>query len=156
MILCWPTSLFGKTCYRKTRMISLANPKFLTMIKIIFLVKKIWKLLLKSMLFFFISIKGNISTVMSVTKYITSSIPETTIYITLVCIAPHSSTLAWKIPWADGPGGLQSMDWLGVRHNWETSLSLFTFMHWRRKWQPTPVFLPGESQGWGSMVGCHV
>ena len=33
-----------------------------------------------------------------------------------------------------------------------TSLSLFTFMHWRRKWQPTPVFLPGESQGWGSLV----
>ena len=27
------------------------------------------------------------------------------------------------------------------------SLSLFTFMHWRRKWQPTPVLLPGESQG---------
>ena len=35
-----------------------------------------------------------------------------------------------------------------------TRLSLFTFMHWRRKWQPTPVFLPGESQGWGSLVGC--
>ena len=34
-----------------------------------------------------------------------------------------------------------------------TSLSLFTFMHWRRKWQPTLVFLPGESQGWGSLVG---
>ena len=32
----------------------------------------------------------------------------------------------------------------------------FTFMHWRRKWQPTPVFLPGESQGRGSLVGCHV
>ena len=29
-------------------------------------------------------------------------------------------------------------------------------MHWRRKWQPTPVFLPGESQGWGSLVGCHL
>ena len=29
----------------------------------------------------------------------------------------------------------------------------FPFMHWRRKWQPTPVFLPGESQGWGSLVG---
>ena len=29
---------------------------------------------------------------------------------------------------------------------------LFTFMHWRRKWQPTPVFLPGESQGWRSLV----
>ena len=41
-----------------------------------------------------------------------------------------------------------------VGHDWATSLSLFTFMHWRRKWQPTPVFLPGESQGWGSLVGC--
>ena len=40
--------------------------------------------------------------------------------------------------------------------NWATSLSLFTFMHWRRKWQPTPVFLPGESQGWGSLVGCRL
>ena len=35
-------------------------------------------------------------------------------------------------------------------------LSDFTLMHWRRKWQPTPVFLPGESQGWGSLVGCHL
>ena len=35
------------------------------------------------------------------------------------------------------------------------SLSLFTFMHWRRKWQLTPVLLPRESQGWGSLVGCH-
>ena len=43
-----------------------------------------------------------------------------------------------------------------VRHHWATSLSFFTFMHWRRKWQPTPVFLPGESQGWGSLVGCHL
>ena len=32
----------------------------------------------------------------------------------------------------------------------------FTFMHWRRKWQPTPVFLPGDSQGQGSLVGCHL
>ena len=45
---------------------------------------------------------------------------------------------------------------LRVGHDWATSLSLFTFMHWRRKWQPTPVFLPGESQGWGSLVGCHL
>ena len=43
-----------------------------------------------------------------------------------------------------------------VRHDWATSLSLFTFMHWRRKWQPTPVFLSGESQGWRSLVGCHL
>ena len=32
----------------------------------------------------------------------------------------------------------------------------FTFMHWRRKWQPSPVFLPGESQGQGSLVGCRL
>ena len=62
-------------------------------------------------------------------------------------MAPHSSTLAWKIPWTEEPGGLQSMGSIGVGHDWATSLSLFTFMHWRRKWQPTPVFLPGESQG---------
>ena len=70
-------------------------------------------------------------------------------------MAPHSSTLAWKIPWTEEPGGLQSMGLLRVGHNWATSLSLFIFMHWRRKWQPTPVFLPGESQGRGSLVGCH-
>ena len=67
---------------------------------------------------------------------------------------PHSSTLAWKIPWTEDPGRLQSMGSLRVRQDWVTSLSLFTFMHWRRKWQPTPVFLPGESQGWRSLVGC--
>ena len=71
-------------------------------------------------------------------------------------MAPHSSTLAWKIPWMEEPGGLQSMGLLRVRRDWETSLSLFTFMHWRRKWQPTPVFLPGESQGRGSLVGCRL
>ena len=69
-------------------------------------------------------------------------------------MAPHSSTLAWKIPWREEPGRLQSMGLLRVGHDWATSLSLFTFMHWRRKWQPTPVFLPGESQGRGSLVGC--
>ena len=40
--------------------------------------------------------------------------------------------------------------------DWATSLSLFTFMHWRRKWQPIPVFLHGESQRRGSLVGCHL
>ena len=65
-------------------------------------------------------------------------------------MAPHSSTLAWKIPWAEEPDRLKSMGSLGVGHDWVTSLSLFTFMHWRRKWQPTPVFLPGESQGRGT------
>ena len=69
-------------------------------------------------------------------------------------MAPHSSTLAWKIPWMEEPGRLQSMRSLRVGHDWATSLSLFTFMHRRRKWQPTPVFLPGESQAWQSLVGC--
>ena len=59
-------------------------------------------------------------------------------------------------PWMEEPGRLQSMGSLRVRHGWVTSLSLFTFMHWIREWQPTPVFLPGESQGWGSLVGCRL
>ena len=71
-------------------------------------------------------------------------------------MATHSSTLAWKIPWTEEPGRLQSMGSLRVGHDWLTSLSLFTLMHWRRKWQPTPVFLPGESQGQRSLVGCHL
>ena len=71
-------------------------------------------------------------------------------------MAPHSSTLAWKIPWMEEPGRLGSMGSLRVGHDWATSLSLFTFMHWRRKWQPTPVFMPGESQGRGSLVGCRL
>ena len=68
-------------------------------------------------------------------------------------MAPHSSTLAWKIPWTEEPGRLQSMGSLWVGFDWATSLSLFTFLHWRRKWQPTPVFLPGESRGRESLVG---
>ena len=68
----------------------------------------------------------------------------------------HSSTLAWKIPWMEEPGRLQSMGSWRVGHDWATSLSVFTFMRWRRKWQPTPVFLPGESQGRGSLVGCRL
>ena len=68
----------------------------------------------------------------------------------------HSSTLAWKIPWTEEPGRLRLMGSLRVGHDWVTPLSLLTFMHWRRKWQPTPVFLPGESQGRQSLVSCHL
>ena len=68
-------------------------------------------------------------------------------------MAPHSSTLAWKIPWTEETGRLQSMGWRRVIHDCMTSLPLFTFMHWRRKWQPTPVFLLGESQGRGEPGG---
>ena len=66
-------------------------------------------------------------------------------------MAPHSSTLAWKTPWMEESGRLQSMGSLS-----RTRLSNFTFTHWRGKWQPTPVFLPGESQGQGSLAGCHL
>ena len=71
-------------------------------------------------------------------------------------MAPHSSGLAWRIPGTGEPGGPQSMGSLRVGQDSATSLSLFTFMHWRRKRQPTPVFLPGESQGRGSLVGCRL
>ena len=66
-------------------------------------------------------------------------------------MAPHSSTLAWKIPWTEEPDGLQSMGLLIVRHDWTTSL--FIFMHWRRKWKPTPVLLLGKSHGRRSLIG---
>ena len=46
-------------------------------------------------------------------------------------MAPHSSTLAWKIPRTEEPARLQSMGSLRVRHDWTTSLSLFTFLHWQ-------------------------
>ena len=61
-------------------------------------------------------------------------------------------------PMDGGAWWAASMGSQRVGHDWVTSLSLFTFMHWRRKWQPTPVFLLGESQGWGrlvSSVGSH-
>ena len=73
-------------------------------------------------------------------------------------MASHSSTLAWKIPWMEKPGSYSP--WgpkeSGTTERPQFHFSLFTFMHWRRKWQPTPVFLPGESQGQGSLVGCRL
>ena len=65
-------------------------------------------------------------------------------------MATHSSILAWRIPWTEEPGRLQS-----IGSQSRTQLSDFTFfILWkRRKWQPTPVFLPGKSHGWRSLVG---
>ena len=77
-------------------------------------------------------------------------------YCHVVSRATHSSTLAWKLSWMEAPGKLQSMGSRRVGHNWTTSLSLFTFIHWRRKWQPTLAFLPGESHGRRRLVGCHL
>ena len=70
-------------------------------------------------------------------------------------MAPHSSTLAWKIRWIEEPGRLQSMGSRRVPHDWMTSLSLFTFVHWRRKWQPIPVFSlenPRDGGSWWAAV----
>ena len=57
-------------------------------------------------------------------------------------------------PMDRGDCRLQSTGSQRVRYDWATSLSLFTFIHWRSKWQHTPVFVPGESQGRQSLVGC--
>ena len=74
-------------------------------------------------------------------------------------MATPSSTLAWKIPWIEEPGRLQSWgreESVTTERLYFHLLSLFTFLHWRRKWQPTPVFLPGGSQGRRSLVGCRL
>ena len=68
-------------------------------------------------------------------------------------MAPHSNTLAWKIPWTEEPGRLQSMGWLRVGHDWVTSLSLFTFTHWSRKWQPISYLEnPRDGGAWWAAV----
>ena len=77
----------------------------------------------------------------------------TLLSITEKAMAPHSSTLAWKILWTEEPGRLQSMGSLRVRYDWATSLSLFTFMHWRRKWQPLSSVLAWRIPGTGQPGG---
>ena len=68
-------------------------------------------------------------------------------------MAPHSSTLAWKVPWTEEPDGLQSMGSVRVGTTERTSLSLFTFMRWRRKWQPTPCLEnPRDGGAWWAAV----
>ena len=87
-------------------------------------------------------------------------------------MATHCITLAWKTPWMEEPHRLQSMGSQRVRHNWVTSVFLGVSavkyppakqesgfdpwvgeIPWRRKWQPTPVFLPRKSHGQRSLVG---
>ena len=97
-------------------------------------------------------------------------------------MAPHSSTLAWNIPWMEEPGRLHSMGSRRVGHDLVTKpppptttkkrldlqafkyrrafITLFYCLHesndgnGRRQWHPTPVLLPGISHGWRSLVGC--
>ena len=59
----------------------------------------------------------------------------------------------WRSLVGYSPGGREESDKTERLH---FHFSLFTFMHWRRKWQPIPVFLPGESQGWWGLVGCRL
>ena len=70
-------------------------------------------------------------------------------------MATHSSVLAWRIPGTGEPGGLPS---LWGRTELDTTervhFTHFILYHWRRKWQPTPVFLPRESHGQRSLEGC--
>ena len=70
-------------------------------------------------------------------------------------MATHSSTLAWKIPWMEEPGRLQSIGSLRVGHDQAASLSLFTLMHWRRTWQPTQCSClenPRDGGAWWAAV----
>ena len=60
-------------------------------------------------------------------------------------MASHSSILAWRIPWTEDPGGLQS---IGLQ-----KLDMTEVTSWRRQWHPTPVLLPGKYHGWRSLVG---
>ena len=72
-------------------------------------------------------------------------------------MAPHSSTLAWKIPWTEEPGRLQSVGSLRLRHDWATSLSLFTFMNWEGNGNPLQCsFLENPRDGgawWAAVSG---
>ena len=74
-------------------------------------------------------------------------------------MAPHSSTLAWKIPWTEEPGGLQSMGLWRVGHDWATSLSLFTFMHEKEMATHSSVLawrIPGTTESGGlPSMGSH-
>ena len=74
-------------------------------------------------------------------------------------MAIHSSTLAWKIPWTKEPGRLQSMGLQRVRHDWATSLWLFTFMHWKEMATHSSVLawrIPGRGEPGGlPSTGLH-
>ena len=94
---------------------------------------------------------------MSFPKLISWGFPLILEVIYIFLILCWSFYLAWKIPWMEEPGGLPSMGSLSQRRL-SDSRSLFTFMHWRRKWQPTQCSClenPREGAHQGSLVGCH-
>ena len=77
------------------------------------------------------------STTESIISSVLSILYGPTVTFLEKAMAPHSSTVAWKIPWMEEPGKLQSMGSLRVGHDWATSLSLSTFMHW--EWNGNPL-----------------
>ena len=95
---------------------------------------------------------ASLEAVVSITIFHWTQLDNNVIYghANFLFLQKHSK----KIPWTEEPGRLQSMGSQRVGQDWVTSLSLFTFMHWRRKWHPTPVLLPRKSHGWRSLVGC--
>ena len=70
-------------------------------------------------------------------------------------MAPHSSTLAWKIPWTQEPGRLQSMESLRVGHDWATSLT-FHFHALEKEMATHSSVLARRVPGTGSLVGCRL
>ena len=71
-------------------------------------------------------------------------------------MAPHSSTPAWKISWTEETGRLQSMELLKGRTRLSDFTFIFHFHALEKEMEPTPEFLPGESQGRRSLVGCRL
>ena len=68
-------------------------------------------------------------------------------------MATYSSILAWRIPWTEEPSGL----WDSKESDTTEQLTLwgaYQVAQQRKQWQPTPVLLRGESQGWWSLGGC--
>ena len=71
-------------------------------------------------------------------------------------MAPHSSTLAWKIPWMKEPGGLQSMASLRVGHQLSNFTFTFHFHALEKEMATHSNILAWRIPGTGSLVGCHL
>ena len=68
-------------------------------------------------------------------------------------MATHSSILAWEIPWTEEPGGLRACNSVCLQCGRPGFDPWVGKIPWRRKWQPTPVLLPGKFHGPRSLVG---
>ena len=71
-------------------------------------------------------------------------------------MAPHSNTLAWRIPWTEEPGGLQSMGSHRVGHELSNFTFTFHFHALEKEMATHSIFLPGEFQGQRSLLGCRL